>query len=370
MIPKSSEQSVSLFIVEDKEEVAESLAGVILKAVPNVRITVNSFENGLAQIESCDVLILDLVDELRSDQNAGERIWNSIWERKLIPIIVYSAFDLELSPPFPEDNPFIKYIKKGSDSEKQVADILSAIIPYILDLRNVRKDVEKELDVVLRKIAPILWSAAGTVAPEDLSRLLIRSARRRLAAMMDMKSATSGSINSWEQYLFPPVETDCILTGDLLRTKAGAADDATSYRVVLSPSCDIQRKVRELLVCKCAKVSEFLRKASLPTNNDSKLKERLPERLNEAQSSGFVVLPPFGNFLPVMAANLRELQLIAIDEVGLQASDEKPYLRIASLDSPFRERIAWAYLQIAGRPGLPNMNHDHCVEEIVRKKQS
>lgn len=58
-----------------------------------------------------------------------------------------------------------------------------------------------------------------------------------------------------------------------------------------------------------------------------------------------------------MAANLRKLELIAVDEIV-------DYERIASLDSPFREMVSWAYMQIAGRPGLPERDFDAWYKEI------
>lgn len=38
--------------------------------------------------------------------------------------------------------------------------------------------------------------------------------------------------------------------------------------------------------------------------------------------------------------------------------------RIASVDSPFRELVTWSYLQVAGRPGLPDRDLDEWAEGI------
>ena len=42
------------------------------------------------------------------------------------------------------------------------------------------------------------------------------------------------------------------------------------------------------------------------------------------------------------------------------------YVRVASVDSPFREMVAWAYMQVAARPGLPERNWDAWADEVFQ----
>ena len=65
-----------------------------------------------------------------------------------------------------------------------------------------------------------------------------------------------------------------------------------------------------------------------------------------------------------MAAQLRKLELLSITDEGFEGADGATYDRVASIDSPFREALSWAYLQIAGRPGLPDRNNKVWVEGI------
>ncbi len=60
---------------------------------------------------------------------------------------------------------------------------------------------------------------------------------------------------------------------------------------------------------------------------------------------------------------MRDLDLIPLKEIGTLNSDKK-YLRVASIDSPFRELISWSYLQVAARPGLPDRNFESWIQEI------
>lgn len=66
--------------------------------------------------------------------------------------------------------------------------------------------------------------------------------------------------------------------------------------------------------------------------------------------------------IPTMAAYLRDLEFIPFGDIGIQ---DKPFLRIASIDSPFRELIAWAYLNTACRPGLPDRDFNSWCNEVI-----
>ena len=63
-----------------------------------------------------------------------------------------------------------------------------------------------------------------------------------------------------------------------------------------------------------------------------------------------------------MAADLRDLQFIRVEDIGISG---KLYHRIASIDSPFRELLSWAYLQTACRPGLPDRDFNSWADEII-----
>ena len=96
--------------------------------------------------------------------------------------------------------------------------------------------------------------------------------------------------------------------------------------------------------------------------NSTKLKKRLSGTvLTQGYFETIIPFPRLEKKLPTMAANLRDLDFIPIQHIG----SDKQFLRIASLDSPFRELIAWAYLQTACRPGLPDRDFDSWRDEIV-----
>ena len=62
-----------------------------------------------------------------------------------------------------------------------------------------------------------------------------------------------------------------------------------------------------------------------------------------------------------MVADLRDLQLIDLAAIGT----DKDWTRVASVDNPMRELTAWAYMGLAGRPGLPDRDFGAWVDEVI-----
>ena len=198
--------------------------------------------------------------------------------------------------------------------------------------------------------------------------MILRAGRRRLAALMDDLAAHGDRLESWEQYLSPPIGSN-IKLGDILRKADGEYDNPASFRVVLTPSCDLvasggrEPKVDNVLVACCCSMREGLDLTSLKGMRLAKLKDRLPGTvLSYGYFEAVIPFPSLKGRIPTMAAYLRDLEFIPVGDIGIS---EKAFLRVASVDSPFRELIAWAYLQIACRPGLPDRDFDLWRDEIV-----
>jgi CTP synthase len=181
---------------------------------------------------------------------------------------------------------------------------------------------------------------------------------------------------SWEQYIYPPME-DSLLTGDVLRIKDGKLEDPMAYRLVLAPSCDLvmrngKCKVEKVLVAKCKSRDEYLKVVAVQANIKPKDldKKILKSRITEPQLGGYILLPEYKSVLPSLAVHLRNLEMIPITEISLTDNVEANFKRITSIDSPFREQITWAYLQIAGRPGVPDRDIDKWTKEILEASPS
>ena len=100
------------------------------------------------------------------------------------------------------------------------------------------------------------------------------------------------------------------------------------------------------------KLSQFC--SNLGDAAEKRLREKLPVLLTQEECGGYIALPPLPGVFPVMAAGMRDLAFVPITAIGGDADKKIEFNRYALVDSPFRERIAWTYLQIAVRRGCPS----------------
>ncbi len=360
---------LNLLFIDDQSDSIETVRNLIRKEREDIKCEFSVFDDAHEKIESLrpDIIILDLLAGGLSaePEPEGLRTYEVIWEHYFCPVVVYSARpDIHSEKSLP--HPFVKIVQKGKGSERKVLQILDEFQPHISALREAEKHVRDSLVYSMREVAPYAFK----ISTDDTQRreIIKRSGRRRLAALMDELSKDGTNLASWEQYLYPPVNTD-IMLGDILRKVDGSVDDPQSFRIVLTPSCDLVSsrgrvpKVANVLVSKCASMKKGLDITSLKDIKTKKLKDRLVNTvLTHGYYEAMIPFPGMKDIIATMAANLRDLEFIPIEDIG---NSKKPFLRIASVDSPFRELIAWAYLHTACRPGLPDRDYDSWRDEII-----
>jgi len=369
-----TQDGIKILVVEDIATTAEAIKSTLeerLNLAPDDVQIINDFDEALNAIQpsrSYEAIVLDLFvgEAAHSDDKKGQQVWETIWDKKLMPVIIHTGGECDLDPPIPEDNPFVTCITKGNNSDVQVADYLAALRPQILALREVAEEFNKAIHSVLKHTSSLVWHA--TENDEQLrSQMLVRSARRRLAAVMDMNTMIGDQkLLSWEQYVYPPLG-DSLLTGDILRVSSGSVENCEDFRLLLTPSCDTQLtgsgkcKVEAVLVSKCTHIKSYFDVCKVKMG---KIIEDLPTRLTEPQQGGFIPLPAYEKKIPPMAADLRKLELIPLEDISAYGRTGKIYERVASIDSPFREYISWAHMNIAARPGMPERDLKKWAEEI------
>ena len=93
------------------------------------------------------------------------------------------------------------------------------------------------------------------------------------------------------------------------------------------------------------------------------ISDSLKGYLDQGYFFSYLPLPGYANVIPLMVANMRKLELIELGRISL--SDRDDFVRVASVDSPFRELVVWAYLQTGCRPGLPERDVESWAREIL-----
>ena len=354
-----------LFIDDDRDSVADARE-LIEGKLENPSIDFVGFEVAEERIQDSqpDIVVLDLFLGTPPENPEGLKIKDFVWRNCFCPVVVYSAAPEILD--HEDEHPLIMVVQKGSGSPEKVLGAVEGLKPVVDTLGQAKQDAKEEVNkafsLVIRDVAEQAFKTFTD--PERLSDFIIRSGRRRLAAMMD--TPPSGELAGWEQYLCPPVSED-VLLADVLMVANADRNDPESFRVVLTPSCDMVRaggrkpKVDRVLAAKCCSMPDAQNLIGLGGCKEvEKIKTAM---LSQGYAQAIIPFPKLEGFIPTMAANLRNLELIDIHAIG--AGGEFEYHRVASCDSPFRELVAWAYMQNAARPGLPERNLKTWAEEII-----
>lgn len=358
----------TVLIIEDEPSVAEVVKLAIEGRMANTVCLIEpDFNQSSARIEAVrpDAIVLDLMEGHESVNLPGQQAWAFVWDKTFCPIIIYTGSEADIHPSVPEYHPFVKRIAKGGGTQAQVVDALIGFEPAIESVRKLRDEIEAVIHKVLRDTA-----GEGHMPMNDPAYLL-HAGRRRIAATMDDPTIISNRVmESWEQYLIPAIG-DSPLTADVLRKRGTPWEDPAGYRLVLTPSCDLVKGRCEptLIAACCEGTARLAKKLSLSLAASKQEKDCdtiVSKALSAGSFGGFLPLPSLPSQLPVMVANLKELEVIPWESVGPADSNTHNFLRIASIDSPFREQVAWSYLTTAARPGMPDRDLNAWAREIVK----
>ena len=355
---------LKVLFIEDDVNAVRPIRDRIRQEEPEIEPHESGFDEAEPSVRILrpDIVVLDLWEgSLSENVNTGSEKLEFIWKQQFCPVIIHSAF-----PDIPQEhkNSFVREVTKGQHSPQQVLEAIRELRPHVRALKGAEEDIRNSFSIAMRDIAPSTFEFY--VDGDQRNDAILRAGRRRLAALMDEISAEGQKLASWEQYICPPISKS-ILLGDVLRQSDGKCSDPASFSVVLSPSCDLvtdrNTKVSHVLVAKCCSTKSGFALTSWKGISARKLEDRLRDTvLSRGYFETIVPLPELQGRIPTMMANLRELELIPLDDIGLT---DKQFLRIASLDSPFRELVSWAYIQVSGRPGVPDRNLDSWRDEIV-----
>jgi CheY-like chemotaxis protein len=359
-----------ILIVDDEPTSVETLRAELLRTLGATINVVNfdRFHDGIAEL-SPNIIVLDLARGNPADRDVpGMGTFEEIWNDNFCPLIFYTALPELLEGDQRLPHPFVRVVQKGGGSEERVLAQIRGFEPHLSAMDGAGIEVERALNQALKEVAPRVFET--TKDANQRREMLVRSARRRVAAAMDRELSSGGpDLKSWEHYLYPPITLEYPLTGDIIRKRGGDAADPSQYAVVLTPSCDLASgegrkcKVGRVLVAGCRRVDRLLQElAPADRTHGEERRKKLRAILTQGYGRSCLPLPALPGVFPPMVADFRALELIDFTEI---ANSGKAYDRIASVDSPFRELVSWAYVLCAARPGMPDRDFDAWVEEVV-----
>jgi CheY-like chemotaxis protein len=353
-----------LLIIEDTQAIIDLLRDALLATFPELDICDCGFKKATDELERFrpEVVILDL-SEGTTDGDAAHPSWDFIWKRHFCPVIIHSAYDA--SGYQPQNHPFSRYERKTHESAAKVVAALKELSEHIEGVRALRREIENGIGSSLREVSPLVWREPAQA--NERRDMLLRVTRRRLAAALEYPLNGEPHIKAWEQFIYPPIESG-LLTGDVLCPVGGQVHTPFNYRIILTPSCDLaeganRTPVSEVLVARCIPVNdaEVVRKCGFQQVVQPNLAVKLGEELqrDKTRLDGMMVLPGLAGVWSPMIVDFKKLELLSRASIATThgaIGDHFTYRRLASMDSPFRESIAWRFAQTTGRPGLPEVD--------------
>ena len=318
-----------------------------------------------------DMVVLDLIEgEIPNESDSGNRSFERIRDVWFCPVVVYTGFAERRTF---EEHPQVVLVAKGVRSEEKVLAELRRFVPVARMIRSVHEDFDARIREALRDSVDALDKQIALIEGHS-EDVLARAVRRQVAARVDLATSTGTELRAWERFVVPPLGGD-LLTADLLRLRDAEPTDATAFRLVLTPSCDMVQsghrtpKAGSVLVARCEPLARLGKMQLRPEKPlPAKHRERLRRILTQGMEGEHLVIPEFRGRVPLMAANLKHLELIAWDKIDLRRdgddAESPEFVRVASTDSPFREMVVWAYLRVTGRPGMPDTDVERWVTDI------
>lgn len=338
-------------IIEDKPD---KVQGILNEQFSTAEYTVQfeapetDFDRGLEKLKKkfYDFLILDLKKD-PGEEHPGSEIFESIWSgaNQFLPVIVFSAYhgDLEI-----EDHPFIKKFDKTQEQDV-INHVKDKILPKLERVSELRKSINQLAREGFRAIN----------LDEDLEIQKYRMAsyiKHHLENLHDEETALPPDI----QYIQLP-KFACLMAGDIIQKipVAGQGQAEKEYYMVLECSCDMRKledcPEREIL---CKKI------VSVDISSNTKKSEIKP-RLNDGYKSNLIYLPKtqfLGEDFVFSAVDVKRPLVIKQRLVSLVSSennvDDFAWRKIASIASPFKERIVSACYNYRARVGVNTLNKE------------
>lgn len=317
-----------------------------------------------------DIIVLDWKYDAE-DSERGNDILNRIWSVCFRPTVIFSAIadTINITEKTRHSN-LIKIIPKGD--EQPVIEFLEETEKFVPSLAAYRKDMGEALISSVNFLD--LLKSESEIEEKAIGYVL----SKRTSAFFD-KEYTDTLSPSWVQFVCPPIN-DSFCVCDIIRktaqeTSFNSIGEPEEYCMILTPSCDMNTengripKVTHALCAHCVSKKQF---HEIELSDDPKPRKvtSVASKLNNGYYKQYVAIPKLSNIIPYMTVDMKKIELISITAIALnenQKNENTEYIRVASISSPFREQIVWAYMQTSCRPGVPDRNVELWAKEILTK---
>lgn len=379
-----------ILVVDDQTGIATDIAELLNSGVgsdANARVSAvpeESFDKALSYLSKgdYDILVLDVLygvpdqaPNIKPDDTIdGSDLFETIRSKRFIPTVFYTALPERVN--LKSKPPFVQVVSKSSDNpiadlRRAIGDILES--RFLLIYRALKDHVENVIREYMIEFMEDNWDTLPE--PEaDLAHLLLRRLSVSLEggadALVDRfgittKNSVRDGVHPTRFYVVPL--TDEYRMGDILcgpdvGDLSADDDDAISWYVILTPSCDlVQSKAEFVVVAECLFLNTFLqytdwRDDQPNSNRANELKNLLKSRPRGKQHDRYHYLPAAWD-VPNLMVDLQRTLYIPYDRLT-------SYRKVGSLDSPFSEALLNRFNRYIGRVGTPDLDLDAALDRM------
>ncbi|WP_159394163.1 hypothetical protein [Streptomyces sp. NRRL S-495] len=375
-----------MLIVDDEEDIAEELAGMLVDELADlgalethVETDFESAEELLGR-EAFDLVLLDVRDATgdggSSQANVrGRELFDRIRKTRWVPVVFCTGLAEHVRDL--EQPPLIQVVRKNrlDDAVTAVRKGLESGVPALS--RGITKLVDVQIREFLRDEISPNWERLADADKNQIAAVLVHrlaawlkeNAVHALDAALGMTMGDiAGDATTARMYLMPPV-TKHVTAADVLR------DQEDNWWVVLTPACDLYEdpptsnggkrrtaKAEFVRLAQAGPLEDALeitrwRAASSPADG----KERNAAlNLFRRDNARYRILPKFLD-IPDLLVDFENVQSIPLAEV-------RGWKRIATLDSPFAEAWLTSHGHTVARIGTPEVDYENIKQSLGLSK--
>lgn len=324
----------------------------------------------IAELGNFDLFVLDLhggkIEKENAHELSGERLLAELKKNQFTPVVFHTGFSQKVEH---LENSFTRVVRKGSTEE-----LLSAVQAiFSTKLPDLVKYIQEEQRRYIWEHVSSHWSTSSELKEDgEIAYLLARRLAGSLSPLSIRKYfnpeyVPESSVLPVEYYIWPALHGRIHL-GDVYHC---LAED--TYHLVINPACDFEQgKAERALLVRCKGVADFSEfqdalknKQEIGSVSGSKRKGLLGllgdnRKVAGGQPERYKYLPGT-SFIPHLVADFQSLDQVPLDEL----SDDKIFVRVATLDTPFAEGVQAKFSRYYGRFGVPDLDFDKVANELI-----
>lgn len=322
-----------VLFAEDKNETIQGIVDYCKDKDIEYKI-LNNFDDVMPELKqnTYDTIILDLKKD-PGQEYPGYDIFDEIWTRGFIPIIIFSAYYENIINKV--DHPFVSYFDKSEEDK-----VILCLEKYLTMNEKIVQIRDKMNDLFVQGLRFINEKDSNDI---QFQRVLIGMKNYLDENQEDIQLPAD------VQYIILP-EYKSLVTCDIIETIPVLGEEP-QYYMIMSPWCEIAQSKSSIdLECKIICDNNYL-------NNDGK-----KTLLNHSNDGGYrnqILLPNcqyfINKFIDVSKTIVINSNKISLNPKEMNLSMFR-YRKIISIASPFRERIISLCYNHRSRIGVPNID--------------